>query len=190
MANSRHKYNIVLPTIKQPRLCRAAYAWEVNPLRVTIRSRLDQRRAVWRLSELLSSEKRYGGLYGYGGRETDPSCVTYMWLRYEPWYDPDISIPCVGAACFREEPGYGHYMAWVWFHPYCRRSGLLSSVWKIFEANHPNFGVASPLSPAMLAFLEKRGHAGGIKGWHAEMTREKEKQGAAAPEWIASDRAP
>ncbi len=190
MANSRDEWDIVLPTIKRPRLWRAEPKWRVSPLRVTVQSRMDQRRAVWTLSNLLSREKRYGGLYGYGGRETDPSCVAYMWVRYEPWCDPEIRIPCVGAACFREEPGQGHYMAWVWFHPYCRRSGLLSRVWETFEENHPNFGVAHPLSPAMLAFLEKRGHAGGVKGWTADRKREREERAAATPEAIAAHRAP
>jgi hypothetical protein len=113
-----------------------------------------------------------------------------MWLHHYPWSDPEIRIPCVGAACFREEPGQGHYMAWVWFHPYCRRSGLLSRVWETFEENHPNFGVAHPLSPAMLAFLEKRGHAGGVKGWQADMKRERDERAAATPEAIAGHRAP
>jgi hypothetical protein len=42
----------------------------------------------------------------------------------------------------------------------------------------------------MLAFLEKRGHAGGVKGWQADMKRERDERAAATPEAIAGHRAP
>lgn len=167
MANERHLWDIVLP--------QAMRVYRPDPLRVTIKSPRDQRRAVWKISKFLQRECEYAPLYGSEGNETDPTCIAYLWqCGLELGYGPGRSSPCVGAACFRKVPGYGQLMAWVWLHPYCRRSGLLSEAWEMFEANHPGFAVAHPRSPAMVAFLEKRGHAGGIKGWHVDLDREKE----------------
>jgi hypothetical protein len=49
-------------------------------------------------------------------------------------------------------------LGWVWFHPYFRHRGLLSSVWPYFQEKYGDFFVQEPLSPAMRSFLDKQGY--------------------------------
>jgi hypothetical protein len=67
----------------------------------------------------------------------------------------------VGACCFRwrkyqdAEPRWG--AQWAWLHPYYRGKGILSGAWDRFHELHGNFLPEPPYSPAMEAFLRKRG---------------------------------
>jgi len=47
-------------------------------------------------------------------------------------------------------------LAWVWFHPYCRRRGYLSAAWPYFTQQYGDFVVQHPLSLAMEAFIRAR----------------------------------
>lgn len=62
----------------------------------------------------------------------------------------------VGAAAF--ETVRQNTLVWCWLRPDCRRQGILSHYWPIFESAHQNFRVLTPLSDAMTAFLSR--HAG------------------------------
>ena len=68
----------------------------------------------------------------------------------------------VGACCFRWrevenlEPRWA--MQWMWLHPYYRGKGILSRAWDKFHELHGNFFCEPPFSPAMEAFLRKRGN--------------------------------
>ncbi len=48
---------------------------------------------------------------------------------------------------------YGWQLAWAWFHPFRRRSGLLSGSWPYLMHRHGRFGIGGPVSSAMLCFL-------------------------------------
>jgi hypothetical protein len=49
-------------------------------------------------------------------------------------------------------------IAWVWFHPYERRKGHLTSAWPFLIRTYPDLWVEHPLSKAMEEFLKKVGH--------------------------------
>lgn len=157
-----NQVDIVMPQIK----------WDgLSPFAVTKRSPLSHRRAVFRFAQYFRREMGYDFVqYGLDGEEDDPHCTAYLWQSMSARYG--IEAPCYGAACFREREEGGPALQWVWIHPYLRRKGLLSDAWNMFEERHPRFAVELPLSPAMLAFLEKRGCAGGFKGWYQEYFRE------------------
>jgi hypothetical protein len=67
----------------------------------------------------------------------------------------------VGACCFRwreYQDSESRWAAqWAWMHPYYRGKGILSSAWDKFHELHGNFICEPPFSPAMKAFLLKRG---------------------------------
>jgi hypothetical protein len=142
-----------------------------NPTRVFSGSPKTQRRAVYRFAQYFRREFGYDFVqYGVDGDETDRSCVAYLWHLWQ--CAEGESLPCIGAACFRERKEGGPALQWVWIHPFMRRQGLLANSWEMFEALHPNFAVEFPLSDAMLKFLEDRGHAQGIKGWYVDLFRD------------------
>lgn len=154
--------DIVLPRIKGDGL---------SPFAVTKRSPRSHRRAVFRFAQYFRREMGYDFVqYGWDGEEDDPHCTAYVWQSKSAAYGQ--RAPCYGAACFRKRDEGGPALQWVWIHPYLRRHGLLSDAWGMFEERHPRFAVEAPLSPAMLAFLEKRGHPKGIKGWYEDYFRE------------------
>jgi len=45
----------------------------------------------------------------------------------------------------------------AWLHPFLRRCGLLDSCWELFRRKFGDFLCENPVSPAMKAFLAKRG---------------------------------
>ncbi|MBR9882568.1 MAG: hypothetical protein GYB21_02470 [Oceanospirillales bacterium] len=66
---------------------------------------------------------------------------------------------CVGACCFRwvnwvDAPA-SWSLQWVWFHPYFRQKGFLSSVWSQFREKYGDFHIDRPLSHSMEKFLER-----------------------------------
>jgi hypothetical protein len=67
----------------------------------------------------------------------------------------------IGAACFRwhewKDAPDSFALDWVWFHPYERRKGYLSSSWPYFRWRFGEFWVETPLSEAMIGFLKKHG---------------------------------
>lgn len=146
-----------------------------NPAPVLWSSPLAHRRAVYRIARHFKREFGYDlTQYGVDGKETDRACVAYLWHAPNLYSSGPTGV-CFGATCFRFREEGGWAMQWIWIHPYMRSRGVLSRSWDMFEAQHPNFGCEPPLSKAMLAFLEKRGHSRGIKGWHVEYVRGLEK---------------
>jgi hypothetical protein len=67
--------------------------------------------------------------------------------------------PGAGACCCRPESHSHSFQSatlrWVWIHPYQRRGGVLSRAWETLRANHGDFFVEPPFSPAMLSFVRK-----------------------------------
>lgn len=67
----------------------------------------------------------------------------------------------VGGCCFRWREFKGldarWGMQWMWLHPYYRGKGILGRAWNKFKELHGNFFCEPPFSPAMEAFLRKRG---------------------------------
>jgi hypothetical protein len=52
---------------------------------------------------------------------------------------------------------HGLALAWLWFHPYFRRRGLLRSCWPVLRETLGDFYVEGPTSAAMADFLTKMG---------------------------------
>lgn len=77
---------------------------------------------------------------------SEPNCFPRMWA---------------GACCFRwreyKEMDPRWAVQWIWLHPYYRSKGILGRAWERFHELHGNFICEPPLSPAMEAFLKKRG---------------------------------
>jgi hypothetical protein len=139
------------------------YKQESNPIRVTCVSRKPYRKAVWRMACFFRRELYYDIVqYGYEGEEDDPTCVAFLWVHPEAVGRTMLSIPCIGAACFRfrvysDRPAR-NALQWVWFHPFYRRRGLLSASWPDFKSEFGDFECEHPLSTAMEAFVEKHQH--------------------------------
>jgi hypothetical protein len=145
----RKRTNDSAPRIRLPRVP-ADLVWGRNLTRVTWRSPLPLRRAVWECARHFCRELRYDfPQYGYRGRDSDRDHVAYLWT------DPGwIPAHVVGAACFRlRERGYA--LQWAWLHPFFRRRGLLTAAWPAFRTEFGDFAVERPLSEAMQAFLRK-----------------------------------
>ena len=128
-------------------------------VRVTTRSPLAHRRAVYRLARYFRWGSGYDVVpYGFDGDEDDPDHVAFLWVHPEAAYLPDgFRVPCVGAACFRRREA-GPALQWAWMHPFYRRQGLLSGAWPEFVAEFGSFEVEGPLSVPMQRFLIKHGH--------------------------------
>ena len=66
----------------------------------------------------------------------------------------------IGACCFRRDTAIGSEsgwtLQWVWFHPFFRQRGHLSTAWPTFKERYGEFTVDPPLSLAMKAFLAKQ----------------------------------
>jgi len=134
-----------------------------GPIRITIDSPKQYRKAVFKIASFFRREFGYALQYGYDGNEDDEHHVAFLWVHPEAdGRAMSFRVPCVGAAVFRQRfakkelpPVYA--LQWVWFHPYWRRKGLLSSHWAALRQEFGNFQCEPPLSPAMQGFLQSRG---------------------------------
>jgi hypothetical protein len=67
----------------------------------------------------------------------------------------------VGACCFRKcifpdlDGMELDSLQWAWLHPYFRNRGILRSHWTALKAEHGDFFLEHPLSPAMRSFFLK-----------------------------------
>lgn len=137
---------------------------ELNPIRITYKSRIQYRKAVYKIACFFRQEFGYDFVqYGLEGIEDDPSHVAFLWIHPETQGLPNLRIPCIGASCFRYRDQTDHpasySMQWVWFHPYWRRKGLLSEPWRVFKQEFGEFDCEGPLSEAMTKFLENQQRA-------------------------------
>lgn len=148
--------DIVAPLISPKKAVR-------NPIRVTIDSPKQYRRAVFRIASFFRREFGYDFVqYGYDGNEEDEDHVAFLWVHPEAvgWARP-FRVPCIGATVFRQRSAKNalppvYALQWVWFHPYWRRKGLLSSHWVALRQEFGDFECEPPLSPAMQKFLQSR----------------------------------
>ncbi|BCU12764.1 MULTISPECIES: hypothetical protein [Microcystis] len=147
--------NIISPLISPKKI-------ELNPIRITYKSPIQYRKAVYKIACFFRREFRYDFVqYGYEGEENDPKHVAFLWLHPEARpFTGDFRIPCIGATCFRyrewtDNPA-GYAMQWIWFHPYWRRKGLLSESWSDFKQEFGDFICEQPISEAMTKFLDKQ----------------------------------
>jgi hypothetical protein len=115
------------------------------------------RGALEKIALFLTREHDYPS---YHHNSCDKDQVGFLWME-----DKGESIEAYGACSFewtgfeasRKWPaGEAWRMAWVWFHPYDRRCGHLSSAWDYFCARFGKFHLLCPVSPAMARFLKKR----------------------------------
>jgi hypothetical protein len=132
-----------------------------NPLAVKPESPLKLRREVERFAIYFRREFSYDfQQFEATEKPSKPDFVPYAAYLFAngPNSYPRI---WVGACCFRwreytnVEPRWA--AQWIWFHPYFRGKGILSKAWDKFHELHGNFYNEPPHSPAMEAFLRKRG---------------------------------
>jgi hypothetical protein len=94
-------------------------------------------------------------------------------------------VYAVGAACFRwrkwRDVPEGLALQWIWFHPYERGQGYLAKAWPALMEWAPGFIVENPISPAMIAFLEKYGWPSQEQRKHFSNQRQRGESGPDAP---------
>jgi len=156
--NDPKKYEMRLPKVAQLPL-----HWQVEPFEavagvrlVDVNSKIADRRAAETLATYFKRELSYD-IVQYSVSETYPKdCV--LLFTYETYEKVQYAF---GAVCMRWREYLDHdleyAMAWVWFHPYERKQGHLSKLWPHLAERFGNFVCEGPLSPAMRAFLTKRG---------------------------------
>lgn len=132
--------------------------WE--PVAVTPESPMSLRREVERFAIYFRREFNYDfqQFEATGKPKKDEKPYTaYLFTNQTNWY-PRV---WVGACCFRwceftdAEARWG--MQWMWLHPYFRGKGILGRAWDKFHELHGTFLCEPPFSPAMEAFIRKRG---------------------------------
>jgi hypothetical protein len=127
---------------------------------VTLTSPHRDRFAVFRLAQYCRRELGYDFVqYGWNGDERDPTHRAFLWTTFGP-------VPVAyGACCFRwrawADGPAGWALQWVWLHPYARHRGHLAAVWPYFRVAFGSFVPEGPFSPAMRAFLARRGELPG-----------------------------
>jgi len=133
-------------TIKLPRV-----QWEdgLDIYQVTPRSAATYRQAVEKLAYYFRREFHYDDVQ-YNA--TSPRCDAYLFRDRDRFPQP-----VVGACCFYPK-GKGWALSWIWFHPYSRNRGYLSTYWEYFQKRYGNFWCERPHSAAMKNFLKKMGH--------------------------------
>lgn len=108
------------------------------------------RRAVERCAIYFRREFRYDFVQYSADELGHPKDRAFLW---------EARSVVVGACSFRwvewEDADASYTMDWVWFHPYERRQGNLSSAWLYFRRRFGRFHVEQPLSDAMEAFLAR-----------------------------------
>ena len=131
-----------------------------EPVAVTPRSPLQLRRQVERFAKYFQREFRYDFQQFEATEKIEKHKRPYAAYLFpnEPNRYPRV---WAGACCFRWrepkdfEPRWA--MQWMWLHPYYRGTGILSRAWERFHVLHEDFMCEPPFSPAMQAFLRKRG---------------------------------
>jgi hypothetical protein len=111
------------------------------------------RRAVQEFALCFSRELHYAIQFGY----TDNS--PYAAYLFSNWEGP-LPRVWIGACCFRPIAlnDFGpqrESLKWIWIHPYFRNQDVLSELWPGLRANHEDFHLEEPISPAMKGFLSK-----------------------------------
>jgi hypothetical protein len=128
-----------------------------EPLAVTPKSPLKLRREVERFATYFRREFHYDFQQFEATEKPEKPYAAYLFIN-KPNYFPRV---WAGACCFRwrdfkdAEARWG--MQWMWLHPYFRAKGILSGAWDKFHEVHGNFLCEGPFSPAMEAFLRRRG---------------------------------
>jgi hypothetical protein len=129
-------------------------------LAVTPTSPLKLRREVERFAQYFRREFRYDFQQFEAiekPKDQEKPYAAYLFTNKQNQY-PRV---WAGACCFRwrefkgVEPRWA--MQWMWLHPYYRGKGILGRAWDKFHELHENFFCEPPFSPAMEAFLRKRG---------------------------------
>lgn len=135
-------------TIKLPKINGIGYQGCVQ---VTNKSPFFHKKAVERMALYFKREFSYDFLQFRASDEHDEE-------EHSAWMFVDCEV-VIGACCFIKEDykdiGERWVMGWIWIHPFCRRTGILTKYWDIFVEKFENFLPALPLSKAMKSFLEK-----------------------------------
>jgi hypothetical protein len=131
-----------------------------EPLAVTWKSPLRLRQEVERFAIYFRREFSYDFQQFEAAEKPKPNekpYAAYLFINETNHY-PRV---WVGAFCFRwreyKDVGPRWAAQWAWLHPYYRGKGILSSTWDKFHELHGDFICEGPFSPAMEAFLRKRG---------------------------------
>jgi hypothetical protein len=119
---------------------------------VTFKSTMGLREATENCNTFLMREHHYARQFDR--YDDDEKYLAYLWG--EP---AEGRVAIYGGCCFRlreykKESPYA--MQWIWFHPYARRKGHLSTAWPYFRMRFGAFIVEPPYSDGMEAFLANR----------------------------------
>ena len=123
---------------------------------------LQRRLAVEKLGRYFRREFHYDFIPYYATANSDNSKnVVFLWLGedYDRYGRKAVAYgvvefrPCPYPELIKE--GCEWELAWIWFHPYERGKGHLSSAWDYFQKRFGNFWVQHPLSFGMEEFLKK-----------------------------------
>lgn len=156
LGRDEHEHNVfhnkVIKTL-QPvpsRALRAALASDPNAVWVTNNSPKWLRIAVERCARAFKREMGYD--FTQWCAEDDPEAIAFL------FHDDRYRI--IGACCFRptsENQAAKKRLDWIWLCPDARRRGYLSKHWDLFLSIYGEFDIEHPISPAMEAFLRKKG---------------------------------
>lgn len=101
--------------------------------------------------EMGFSSLQYIALEKMAQKKTD----AYIWID-DSWSDKFAVGACAFSLCTDVGESNQWEMQWVWFHPYYRNKGLLTSAWVGFQDKYgKDFGKEPPISKAMQAFINK-----------------------------------
>lgn len=124
---------------------------QLTPVRWTSGKR--NRSTLERLAKYFQREFRYDFIQ-YISSEPRSDDIGFLWSV--EIMDKRVVDAAVGGCVFRSREA-GWALAWVWFHPFVRRQGLLSDAWPYFRRRFGSFDVEEPLSDSMDKFLAKQG---------------------------------
>lgn len=117
---------------------------------------------LWMHREMIGRGRALNRELNYSVRWGSPE--TDMMARGHLFILPDGRI--VGACSFRwreyQDAPPAWALEWIWIAPPFRRLGILAAKWVELRALYGDFVVEGPVSPAMQAFLRKRGEESAI----------------------------
>ena len=122
---------------------------------------LPRRLAVEKLGRYFRREFHYDFPPYIATRKSNSERVVFLWLG-EDYDSYGRKVVAYGACGFQPcdypeliKEGREWELGWIWFHPYQRGEGHLSSAWDYFQKRFGNFWVQHPLSFGMEEFLKK-----------------------------------
>jgi hypothetical protein len=155
----RH-YDITAPTIAKSVLSRWD-AWDggrqMLPRVVKPDAPLRVRQVVEILARYFRREFSYD-MVNYVASEKNARCQAWLWVKDEWPGGLALGHAVFWQQDFEGRPEREWELGSVWFHPYARGHGHLTTAWPIWQEHYGPFWICTPWSPAMRSFLAKTTH--------------------------------